>query len=102
MRGKGRGGYGLKVCAMGWVVVACVVQGKKDCERDKNKKLDERKQNERSSKKMSWKKMKNFFHFARENRPTTTTKMALRASLWTTGTSGKALHDTSSNTFASI
>ena len=78
----------------------------KDCERDKNMKMDgeeKEKKTERSGKKMSWKKLKNFFHFgAREDRPTTTTKMTLRASHWTTGTSGKALHDSSSNTFASI
>jgi hypothetical protein len=88
------------------VGVGCDMRGMKDCERDKNMKMDgeeERKKNERSGKKMSWKKLKNFFHFgARENRPTTTTKMTLRACQWTIGTSVKVLHDTSSNTFASI
>ncbi len=106
MRGKGRGGYGLKVCAMRLAGVGCDVQGMKDCERDKNMKMngeEKGKKNERSGKKMSWKKLKNFFHFgAREDRPTTATNMTLRASHWTTGTSGKVLHDTSLNTFASI
>ncbi len=47
------------MCAIGWGGVDCVVRGKKDSERDKNKKVDgeeEKKKNERSGKKRGWKK----------------------------------------------
>ena len=52
---------------------------------------------------MGWKKMKNFFrNGTRENRPMTTTKKALSAALRANSTSGKALDETQSNTFAII
>ena len=61
------------------------------------------KKNDKYGKKMGWKKMKNFFrNGTRENRPMTTTKKALSAALRANSTSGKALDETQSNTFAII
>ena len=77
--------------------MACVVREKKDSEGDKNRKGG------KSGKKMGWKKMKNFLrNGTRENRPMTTTKKALSAALRANSTSGKALDETPSNTFAII
>ncbi len=65
--------------------MACVVRGKKDSERDKNKKSmvrKRRKKSNKSGKKGVAKKDQIFFHNgARENRPMTPTKKALRAAL---------------------
>jgi hypothetical protein len=46
------------VCTIGWRGVACIVRGKKDSERDKNRKVGERNKNEKSAKKRGWKKNK--------------------------------------------
>ena len=83
--------------------MACVVQEKKDSEGDKNRKLDGEEESKKKPQKMGWKKMKNFFrNGTRENRPMTTTKKALSAALRANSTSGKALDETQSNTFAII
>ncbi len=77
--------------------MVCVVREKKDSEGHKNRKVDgeeERKKNDKSGKKMGWKKMKNVLRNGpRENRPMTATKKALSAALQTNSTSGKALDD---------
>ncbi len=47
------------MCAIGWVGVVCVAWGKKDSERNKNRKVDgeeEKKINHKSGKKRGWKK----------------------------------------------
>ena len=59
--------------------------------------------NDKSGTKEGLEKNQKFGHNgAREDRPLTPIKKALRAALSTTGTSGKALHDAYSNTFAPI
>jgi hypothetical protein len=61
------------------------------------------KKNDKSGKKMGWEKMKKILRNGpRENRPMTTTKKALSAALRANSTSGKALDETPSNTFAII
>ena len=61
------------------------------------------KKNDKSGKKMGLEKMKKILRNGpRENRPMTTTKKALSAALRANSTSGKALDDTLSNTFAII
>ena len=77
----------------------------KDSEGDKNGKVDgkEERKNDKSGKKMGWEKMKKILRNGpRENRPMTTTKKALSAALRANSTSGKALDETPSNTFAII
>ena len=73
------------MCAIGWVGVACVARDKKDSERNQNRKVDgeeEKKKKERSGKKRGWDKKKFFGKFgARETRPMSTTKKALRVAL---------------------
>jgi len=79
------------------------VQGKKKSERDKNKKIGGEEKTKNNGKKLVPKKKQIFFHNgARENRPMTPTEKALRAALWTTSTSGKALFDRTLNTLAHI
>jgi hypothetical protein len=61
------------------------------------------KKNDKSGTKEGLEKNQNFGHNgARENRPLTPTKRALRAALWTTGTSGKVLFDGRLTTYAII
>ena len=73
------------MCAIGWVGVACVARDKKDSERNQNRKVDgeeEKKKKDRSGKKRGWTKKKFFGKFgARETRPMSTTKKALRVAL---------------------
>jgi hypothetical protein len=80
------------------------VRGKKDSERDKNKKIHGEEEKKKTTKRGVAKKSQFFStsNDARKTRPMTPTKKALRAALLSTSTSGKALHDEPLTTFASI
>ncbi len=82
------------MCAIGWWGVARVARGKKDCEQDQKKNTDPAKIGVGKNK---------FGKFvAREDRPMSPTKKALKVALRATCTSGKALYDKRLNTFAVI
>jgi hypothetical protein len=71
------------VCAIGWVGVACVARDKKDSERNKNRKVDgeEEKKKKKDPAKIGVGTKKIGKFGARETRPMSTTKKALRVAL---------------------